>query len=1166
MKLSCLRLERYGMFTDRSITFVPDVRLHVIFGPNASGKTTALAAVTDLLYGIEEKRTKDDQDRRTFNCLHPKDEVRIGADLTRSEGERLEFRRRYGRKNTIIDAEDRPLPDGVLDPWLAGVSRSVFEHTFGLSQEGLRAGGDAMLQADGEIGRSLFAAASGLTGLADLGHRLRADAEAIFKPSSRGSTPFDKLRAQYDAARKAIRERTVTYEAWRELTERIEALENRSDELKRRRTEIEAERHRLARVRRVGPTLSAIDRIRDAIASHADLPDLPDGFDDRIRACLADITDIEREQREIESGLVDADGRLAGIRLQPELLAAGTRIDLLVEGLQALRDAARDLPQQETEYQVAEALLSGHARRLGLADTDALLAMEPSDADRARVRRLIADTAKLKSAATALRKQRDVAAADIAMAETKKSATDANRDPEPLRRRLVALRPEVEAVAGRIELSATLERRRAMLAQRAARLMPPVAFERLMDIPLPSADLIRRCGGELSELEKHATDLAARRKALMAEISSEEQARAGLGATAALPTAEAVSAVRIDRDRLWGEARRFVLPDNPSELDPAGRTALAQEVDRSIQAADQIADRRDAESGRLARHAEITRRLENAETEKQALAVAETDLESRRAKHEADWQALWSTAGVVPGAPSDMANWLGGVTGLIGDCEAFDAEVAKLEALAGREEALRPALEALGDELDVRVRGRSPALAMREIEAAIATLAECWQARRDAARDIEKGRNALAGLVEAERELSQEAERWQTAWRDAMPAIGLTPDAGEEEAEAALAVWSDVPAARTKRATARHRADQMTQTLEGSRADVSALVDRIAPDLATADHIAAIATLRDRLGEARAAETAGRQIGQERERLAARLDAVERKRITLQTERETLAALAGVADNGDLAAAADRITARAACRSELQRLTTALIEQADGFGEDALRRECAALPPDALAARFREIEDEDGAMVDELGKTRADSEIALRQRDELERGRGADSSAQDEATATAGLVALGRDYARLEAACLLVTLAIERHRSRYQDPLIARASHLFSALTDGHFARLALDYRDGDVLTLVAERADRSRVSIAGLSEGTRDQLYLALRLAALGEFATRADPLPFVCDDLLVSFDDRRAASALEVLAEAGAELQVILFTHHRHVVDLAGSRLKHLVNVIEL
>jgi hypothetical protein len=81
----------------------------------------------------------------------------------------------------------------------------------------------------------------------------------------------------------------------------------------------------------------------------------------------------------------------------------------------------------------------------------------------------------------------------------------------------------------------------------------------------------------------------------------------------------------------------------------------------------------------------------------------------------------------------------------------------------------------------------------------------------------------------------------------------------------------------------------------------------------------------------------------------------------------------------------------------------------------------------------------------------------------------------------AGLAALASDYARLEAAHLLVTLAIERHRSRYQDPLISRASHLFAALTGQSFACLALDYRD-DVLTLATARADGRCVPIACFS------------------------------------------------------------------------------------
>jgi 3-isopropylmalate/(R)-2-methylmalate dehydratase large subunit len=48
MRLRTLSLERYGPFTDHSINFSPDAKLHVVEGPNEAGKSCALAAVTDL--------------------------------------------------------------------------------------------------------------------------------------------------------------------------------------------------------------------------------------------------------------------------------------------------------------------------------------------------------------------------------------------------------------------------------------------------------------------------------------------------------------------------------------------------------------------------------------------------------------------------------------------------------------------------------------------------------------------------------------------------------------------------------------------------------------------------------------------------------------------------------------------------------------------------------------------------------------------------------------------------------------------------------------------------------------------------------------------------------------------------------------------------------------
>jgi uncharacterized protein YhaN len=75
------------------------------------------------------------------------------------------------------------------------------------------------------------------------------------------------------------------------------------------------------------------------------------------------------------------------------------------------------------------------------------------------------------------------------------------------------------------------------------------------------------------------------------------------------------------------------------------------------------------------------------------------------------------------------------------------------------------------------------------------------------------------------------------------------------------------------------------------------------------------------------------------------------------------------------------------------------------------------------------------------------------------------------------------------------------------------------------------------------------------MSDGTQDQLYLALRLASLEKFSADGEPLPLLVDDALVNFDNARAGAALKVLADLEPKTQVIFFTHHQHMVELAGE-----------
>ena len=108
---------------------------------------------------------------------------------------------------------------------------------------------------------------------------------------------------------------------------------------------------------------------------------------------------------------------------------------------------------------------------------------------------------------------------------------------------------------------------------------------------------------------------------------------------------------------------------------------------------------------------------------------------------------------------------------------------------------------------------------------------------------------------------------------------------------------------------------------------------------------------------------------------------------------------------------------------------------------------------------------------------------------------------------------------------------MERFRQTRQGPMLARASEIFQALTLGSFSRLLVDADSHDSPRLVSIRTDGNKpVEVPGLSEGTRDQLYLALRLAALDQQAGQGSRMPLIADDLFINFDDRRTAAGLQV------------------------------------
>jgi uncharacterized protein YhaN len=147
-------------------------------------------------------------------------------------------------------------------------------------------------------------------------------------------------------------------------------------------------------------------------------------------------------------------------------------------------------------------------------------------------------------------------------------------------------------------------------------------------------------------------------------------------------------------------------------------------------------------------------------------------------------------------------------------------------------------------------------------------------------------------------------------------------------------------------------------------------------------------------------------------------------------------------------------------------------------------------------------------------------------------------------------------YARLRIAGRVLTLAMERFREKSQGPILRKASELFSRITCGSFEGLRLEHdADGHPMLVGVRSGGKETVPLEGMSDGTADQLYLVLRLAGLEHYLAANEPMPFIVDDILIKFDNARAAAALQALAELSKKTQVIFLTHHRHLVELAAK-----------
>lgn len=1155
MKIERLSLARYGHFTDQEIELNGDgggTCLHVLLGANEAGKTTALSAITDLLFGIDG--------RTSYAFRHGYRDLRVGATLRAKDGRRLVVRRRKGSKNTLLDEDDRPLDESVLAKLLGGADRALFTGLFGLTHASLRAGGEEMLKADGDLGRMLFEAGSSLAGAVRVLDELEAEAAALFTPRRSAAKPFYVADDARITAERRVSELTLRFDDWRQTERDLAGTETALSELCANLKRLEERRALLERIRRTKPRLGSLREVEAELLGLADAPALPEDPRERLEEArrILDVAKARLEREEIAA----AAGRreLALLAIPEALLAEADEVQRLYDRRGAVltgRDALRELG-------FSRDALQGELRRMydglgGAANTMKAAESPPCEMALAELRRLIADDEDLCKRLSDIAERQAKAAAELAAAE---ADLEAAAVPPDLARLELAL-AQAQCAGG---LEAELAQAEQAAADAEARLGAALAGLRLWQgdadalavLPVPEHETVLRFDQQIRDAERL---VVRKRDGLAAACEEEAKLKDELAAIEdgeGLPTAAALAAARKRRDQGWSLIRRVFVEGEAvgaDELDAfAPRPRLAEGFERAVHDADAIADRRQEQAERIARHDQLAAARTAAggkRREHQALvAEAERDL----AALQDGWCTLWRAIGVQAETPRAMDRWL----------------VRREDVLRSRE-AAHDAARRLRETRDRLLRERrelSAALAFAGAEpsatARFAALLDEARFRLEAGRAAEQVRvalrqkcksqtAALQGELARRDALAEQRAVWSPRWAAALAEARLPVGTSPAAAATALALWDDIRRILAELVEVDGRICRIENEAATFAAEASQLLAQVCPELASTDPSAAIHAAFQRL-------QAARRDAQRRQELQQRIEAALAAAATAaanageaQAVIDRLMASAGCTGENELAAAIGRCLRKASLEARADALRREILADADGRSLGEAAAEAASVDADRCQGELAALAPAMDELFTESQRLAARKQDLAQRRENMAAAHGAAEAEQTRRNALADLEDVSERWLVLKTAAFLLHRGVEQFRREQQGPLLARAEALFRALTLDSFVRFQIDYDEADKPCLLGVRSDGSTCPTTGMSDGARDQLYLALRLAAIERYLADAEPLPFIADDLFVHFDDARASAGLESLVALGEKTQVLLFTHHRHLAELA-------------
>jgi len=680
---------------------------------------------------------------------------------------------------------------------------------------------------------------------------------------------------------------------------------------------------------------------------------------------------------------------------------------------------------------------------------------------------------------------------------------------------------------------------------------------KLMALQPPSQEKVNRLMQERQALSADRKAELLRLKNQTAEVARIELQIAQFKELHQPITPETVIEARRERDASW-----LAIKTGAMSLEQEG-----QKFEAKIASADKVADRRldDVEEA-----TELQSLNQLLEREKQNLSMIESQcLHLEEVLHLFDDR--WAQEAVsltLAGMPlEDMGAWMlkreKALTAAAAHQDLQDDFDSLCRSIAESRATLAKALQETG--FSVAETDSLPVLCV-QAERFIQTIDSAKVRHETLSAQLLAAQTLATTLKQATENAKTEESRWTEAWSTTLVKAGLSPDSDSGTVEGALELIDQIAEKLEKmRQIQVERIDTMNADLKEFSIEANRLTLIIAPELKSESAEQIAQTLANRLARARESYAEYNRL---KDGLRIANNQVLEAKESSQTATASLKPLmerAGVDTTALLAEAIGRSDEQRGLNAEVAEAKTHLLNGGDGLTRMQIETEIDTADLVQLASGLVQINDELADTVNRQTTLSADNANALRVLSEIG---GSDAATQAEAQrqeALAQMSDVAERYVKVFTAGRLLRWSIDRYREDKQGPLLHRASTIFSTLTSGSFSKLIVDF-ERVPMVLEGLRLDGKLVGISGMSDGTRDQLYLALRLAALEMHLEQALPLPFIADDLFINYDDARSKAGFEALKALSEQTQVIFLSHHDHLIPTVQAVFGEQVNVVFL